>query len=67
MKTTFLIYADAKSLLEKIHTRKNHTEKSFTTKTNHLFTCCYSILLTLLFDGEKVNITTEVKTACKSF
>lgn len=44
LKILFIIYADTKSLLEKIHACDENPEKSFTEKIRKHKTCCYSLL-----------------------
>ena len=43
MKIQFVIYADTNSLLEKIQTRDNNPEKSFTSKVIKHTACGYSV------------------------
>lgn len=51
MKILFVIYADTKSLLEKIHTLENNPEKLITTKINKQNACVYSILTHYAFNN----------------
>ena len=53
MKVPFIIYADLESLLEKINTCHNNTEKSSTTKINQHTPSGYSLFKHCSFDKTK--------------
>ena len=52
-KVPFIIYADIKSLLEKIDTCHSNPKKSSITKINQQTSCCYSLLTRCSFDNTK--------------
>ena len=60
LKTTFVIYADTKSLLEKVHVCQNNLERAFTSKIDKHIVCGHSIFMQGSFDATKINITSEV-------
>ena len=53
MKNLFLIYANTKSLFEKIGACDNNTEESFTEKTGKYLFSCYSLLTNYSLDSSK--------------
>ena len=53
MKVRFIIYADLKSLLEKMNTCNNNPEKSSANKINKHTTSVYSLLTHCSFDTTK--------------
>ena len=53
MKAPFIIYADWRCLLEKIHSRQNNPEKSSTAKINMHTLFGYSLFTNCSFDSTK--------------
>ena len=53
MNTPFFIYADTKSLLEKIYTYDNNLTKLFTSKINIHTACGYSLFTHCSLDTDK--------------
>ena len=56
IKASFIIYADMKSLLEKINTCHNNTEKSSTSKINQHTPSGYLLFTQCSFDATKNNL-----------
>ena len=67
IKVPFIIYADVESLLEKMSTYHNNTEKSSTIKINEHTPSGYSLLTHCSFDLTKNKLVIEVKTVWKGF
>ena len=68
MKVQFTIYADLDSLLEKMSTCHNNTEKSSRTKINKQTPSGYSLFTHCSFDVTRyILIFIEVKTVWKRF
>ena len=68
MKVPFIIYADLESLLEKMNTCHNNTEKSSTTKINKHTSSGYSLFTQYSFDTTKSKLDyCRGKTCMKNF
>ena len=68
LKTPFMIYADLECLLEKMHSRQNNLEKSYTEKKlsmRLLVTHCLQVVR--LTQQETNLIVKEIKTVWKGF
>ena len=69
LKPPFMIYADLKCLLEKMHSSQNNLEKSYTEKKTKHMPSGYSLFTSCSFDqkNKQTNlIVTEIKTAWKN-
>ena len=54
MRSPFVVYADAESLLKKVDTYINDPDKSSTTKINNNEMCGYSVVTHYSFDEKEI-------------